>query len=430
MRILWLHQYFSTPKGWGAVRTYEFARRFVAKGHSVDVVCCDGYDDWLLEEAGERGEVEVDGIKVFVSKTKYVSRMSFRQRVFSFLKFMIYANSFVLKNGAKYDLCIASSGPLTMAIPALAGRLIHKLPYVFEVIDVWPDSAIDAGILKSKVLKMLSFFVEKMAYRYSEAIVLCSTGMSDRIINKIQNKSDIIPEHRMVVDDFSVISIETRSKTYKLQTISNSCDREQFKPDICVRRKMREKCGVDDDKLIVLYSGAMGVSNQIDDVVEAVNATKGNEGIVWWFAGDGVRFNDLKALEYPERVRFFGRLSKVEVARLYQSADVNLVTFMHSALFYENSPNKFFDGIAAGLPAIFNRSTWLGPWLREYKCGVVCDGDSPGTKMAEELKSLSKDRKRLKEMSIGALRLAEDVFSRDLLAVKYEALLIDSQVLP
>ena len=405
------------------MRTYEFARRFVAKGHSVDVVCCGGYDEWLRAEAEKSDFVEVEGIRVFVSKIKYGNSMSFLQRVCSFLKFMVYTNWFVLKNGSKYDLCIASSGPLTLAVSVLIGRLFHKLPYVFEVIDVWPDSAIDAGVLKSRFLQRVSFLVEKMAYRYSKAIVTCSTGMTNRVINKIKGKPDITPEHSEVVDNFSVHSIEHRSKTYKLQTISNSCDLEQLKPDANIRRKVRQQYGVSRDKLIVLYSGAMGISNQIDDVVEAVKATKGNEKIVWWFAGDGVRSKDLRALEEPLKVRFFGRLSKLEVVRLYQSADLNLVSFMHSPLFYENSPNKFFDGIAAGLPAVFNRSTWLEPWLKEYNCGVACDCDNPGLAMAKELAKLCEDRGRLNKMSVGARHLAEDVFSRDLLAEKYEALL-------
>ncbi|MCK9304064.1 MAG: glycosyltransferase family 4 protein [Bacteroidales bacterium] len=423
MRILWLHQYFSTPKGWGAVRTYEFARRFVAKEHSVDVLCCGGYDEWLQEEVKKRGFVEVEGIKVFVSKTKYGSRMSFIQRVCSFLKFMSYALWFVLRNGRKYDLCIASSGPLTMAIPALAGRWFYGLPYIFEVIDVWPDSAIDVGVLKNRFLQWISLFVERKAYRYAEAIVTCSTGMTDRIINKLQGAMDVTPEHRSEIDDFAVSSVSVGKKTYRIQTISNSCDLDQFKADSVVRSEVRSQHGVAADKLVVLYSGAMGVSNQIDDVMGAINATKGSADIVWWLAGDGVRADDLKLLEADGRVKFFGQLSKVEVARLYQAADVNLVTFMHTPLFYENSPNKFFDGITAGLPTIFNRSTWLNPWLKAFGCGIVCAGGSPGAKIVNELTSLSKDPRRLKEMSMGSRRLAESVFSRDLVFEKYEELL-------
>ncbi|MDD2598644.1 MAG: glycosyltransferase family 4 protein [Kiritimatiellae bacterium] len=422
MRILWLHQYFSTPNGWGAVRTYELARRFVANGDSVDVLCCGGYDAWLLEQAEKKGAVEVEGIRVFVSRTAYGSRMSFLQRICSFLKFMLDANWFVLRHGRQYDLCIASSGPLTMAVPALIGRVFHKLSYVFEVIDVWPDSAIDAGVLRNSFLQKISFLIERLAYKYAEAIVTCSTGMTDRVINKLQGKLDVIPEHRSVMDDFALRLISVGQRSYRVQTISNSCDLEQFKPDATVRQRERARLGVNDDQLVVLYSGAMGVSNQIDDLIAVIHATQGSPQIVWWLAGDGLRADDLKALAESGRVCFCGQLSKNEVARLYQGADVNLVTFMHTPLFYENSPNKFFDGIAAGLPALFNRSTWLEPWLNQYGCGVVCSGDQPGAALAQELQRLANDPRRLSAMRAGALQLAARVFSRDQAAASFRQL--------
>lgn len=419
MRILWLHQYFATPQGWGAVRTYEFARRFVGADHAVDVVCSAGYDQ-TLKRTG-RDPIVVDGVRVFVSGAAYASNMGFVLRVVSFLRFMLGALWFVMRHGKKYDMCIASSGPLTMAVPALLGRLVHRVPYVFEVIDVWPDSAIAAGVLKNRLLQRMSFLLERLAYRFAGGIVTCSTGMTDRIINKFQGKSASPPENRNEINAFAMHSISVRGKTYKIQTISNSCDLDHFHPDESVRKTVRASNGVRDDQLVALYSGAMGVSNEIDDLIGAITATQGNDNIIWWLAGDGIRAKDVKALaEDSGRVRYFGKLSKIEVAALYRAADVNLITFMHNPLFYENSPNKFFDGIAAGLPAVFNRSTWLEPWLTAYACGVVCEADeNAGLAMAEALCALEGNFARRQSMSVGARRLAEDVFSRDRLAKEY-----------
>ena len=188
MRILWLHQYFATPRGWGAVRTYEFARRFVRAGHAVDVVCCAGYDDSLRPTGRE--PLTVDGVRVFVSGTTYRPQMGFTRRVVSFLRFMTVALWFVLRRGRNYDRIIASSGPLTLAVPALVGRWLWRVPYVFEVIDVWPDSAIAAGVLKNPVLKWLSFRLEALAYRHAAAIVTCSTGMTARVEEKLGGNAE------------------------------------------------------------------------------------------------------------------------------------------------------------------------------------------------------------------------------------------------
>jgi len=457
MRILWLHQYFATPKGWGAVRTYEFARRFVRAGHAVDVVCCAGYDDSLWTMG--RAPLTVDGVRVFVSGTAYRPQMGFARRVVSFVRFMIAALWFVLRYGRDYDTVIASSGPLTLAVPALASRWLWRVPFVFEVIDVWPDSAIAAGVLKNPVLKWLSFRLEAQAYRYAAAIVTCSTGMTERVLGKREGRSS------------------------KVVTISNCCDLGEFVPDGTRREEIRARYGVREDQMVVLYTGAMGLSNAVNDLVEAVSGTTGNGRIVWWFAGGGpeerklreisqgdpenvevggrssevLKFgvskvresetpnganrangeisrqgakaqsaieslNDREARLNPrtnERLRWFGSLPKVELVDLYLAADVNVVTFMHAPLFYENSPNKFFDGIAAGLPTVFNRSTWLEPWLKEYDCGVVCKGDRPGTEMAGSFRRLADDPELRQRMGRNARRLAEEVFDRDKLAAEY-----------
>ena len=400
MKILWLHQYFATPKGWGAVRTYEFARRFCSKGHAVDVVCCAGYDASLQRARG--GIVEVEGVRVFVNGTTYRPHMGFWRRIGSFLWFMAYALSFVVRRGRRYDMLIASSGPLTLAIPALIGRWCHRLPFVFEVIDVWPDSAIAAGVLKNPILKKWSFTLEKMAYRYASAIVTCSTGMTERVERKI--KAGMV------------------ESAIPVTTISNCSDLEQFVPNAKLRRETRKHFGISDAQTVVLYTGAMGTSNAIDDLLDAIRDTACDARLVWWLVGDGPRGDELRAtLASVGCHRFFGSLPKEELVALYLAADVNMVTFMHGPLFYENSPNKFFDGIASGLPTVFNRSTWLEPWLKTYGCGIVCPasdktGHSP---MAEVLFDLASNVEKRWRMGEGARRLAEEVFNRDKLAKNY-----------
>jgi glycosyltransferase involved in cell wall biosynthesis len=120
-----------------------------------------------------------------------------------------------------------------------------------------------------------------------------------------------------------------------------------------------------------------------------------------------------------------GKVAHDRMLELCVAADINVVTFMHAPLFYENSPNKFFDGIAAGLPTVFNRSTWLEPWLRAYDCGEVCKGCHPGAEMADVIRRLANDPERRKQMGRNARRLAEEVFGRDALAEKYLSIVED-----
>ena len=96
---------------------------------------------------------------------------------------------------------------------------------------------------------------------------------------------------------------------------------------------------------------------------------------------------------------------------------------MHAPLFEENSPNKFFDAIVAGLPVVFNRSTWLEADLAAYGCGFVCKGANPGNEMAAQLQRLAANPAMRHQMGAGARRLAEECYSRDQLASEYAVIL-------
>ena len=387
MRILWLQQYFATPAGWGSVRTFEFGRRFVAAGHAVDVLCCAAYDSSL---AGQ-GVVEIAGMRVHVSRTQYRPQMGFFARMRSFLSFACFATGHVLRRGGAYDLILASSGPLSMAIPALLARWLHRTPFVFEIIDVWPDAAIEAGVLRNRLLRWFAFRLEACAYRLAIRIVTCSPGMTARVVRK-----------GLAAD--------------KVVTIPNCCDLDVFRPDPGRRAAIRTALGVRDNQFVVLYAGAMGRSNAVDDIVKAAELTADDAPIVWWFAGDGA---DAETLRQVAAGRFFGPLPRMRLVELCQAADAAVVSFHHAPLFQENSPNKFFDAIASGLPVVFNRSTWLEPEIAEYGCGFVCKGEPRDAEMAARLRELAADTALRQRMGAGARRLAEERFSRDKLAEQY-----------
>ena len=419
MHILWLHPYFATPSGWGSVRTYEFGRRFVAAGHAVDVLCCAAYDPSLT---GQR-QVDVAGMQVVVSRTRYRPQMGFWARVASFFSFAGFAIWHVLRHGSRYDLIITSSGPLTMAIPALLARWIHKTPFVFEVIDVWPDAAIEAGVLRNRLLQGVAFQLEACAYRQARRIVTCSTGMTERIVRKGAHRATgwrSYNAHRAIEE----VSHGAHANGYagKIATISNCCDLDVFRPDPVRRMAARMALGLREDQFVILYAGAMGRSNAVDDLVQAAERMASDTRAVWLLAGDGAESEKLRRIVNG---RFCGRLAREQLVDLYQAADAAVVSFLHAPLFYENSPNKFFDAIAAGLPVVFNRSTWLEPDIVNYQCGFVCQGEQPGVEMADRLRALARDPALRRRLGAGARRLAEERFSRDKLAEQYVGVLRD-----
>lgn len=406
MRILWIQTFFGTPNGWGSQRQYAFAKRWAAAGHAVDVLCTAAYDPSLVPGR----VIVVDGLRLHVSRAAYVPQMGFVRRCAAFLCFMLWAVCFVTRLGASYDVLIASSGPLTNLIPALCGRWLRRRPFVFEVLDVWPDAAVEAGVLKNPALVACSRWLEHAGYRWASRIVTCSTGMTERVGSKL--------------DRLGLAAGEQPNA--HVATVAHGSDLEQPDAGAC-RQRFLKVYGLPENVCLVLYMGAMGVSNAVEDVMESMRLTAGRSDVFWVFAGSGAKEKLLRDQLNHARGVFLGKLTNVLMRDVCAAADINVVTFMHAPLFFENSPNKFFDGIAAGLPAVFNRSTWLEPWLKDYDCGVVCPGSEPGREMADAIIQLADNPERRKQMGRNARRLAEEVFDRDKLAAKYLAILEEVQ---
>ena len=181
MNILYLHQYFNTPAMPGSTRSYEFARRLVSRGDTVHMITSN-WQGW----APKNFSVE-KGISVHWLPVSYANRMSITQRVFIFIKYIWYT----LKVGSKlkYDLVVASSTPLTIALPALWLKYKKKVPLVFEIRDLWPQLPIAVGAIKFPPLIWLANKLEKRVYQASQQVVVLSKGMHAELLkNGLPNK--------------------------------------------------------------------------------------------------------------------------------------------------------------------------------------------------------------------------------------------------
>ena len=327
MKILYFHQYFTTPRGSGGIRSYEFARRWVLAGHEVHVVTGTAFDPTLPKN----GDVTIDGIQVTSVGVGYKAEMGFLSRIKSFMHYA-FKSTIIALGARNYDVVLATSTPLTVAFPALAAKWIAGRKVIFEVRDVWPDAAIDAGVLKNPGLIFLARILEWAAYASANHIVPLSIGMQKRIIGKGVDHS-------------------------KMTMIPNCSDISLFRPDVDgvhLRKEFQAE-----DKFIVLYAGAVNLANDSGYLIEVADILKKHPEIEFWIVGKGNRFDYLKA-EIKKRnlhnMIFHGLQPKHKIPDYAAAADAGLVTFIPQPVYYDNSPNKFFDYIAAGLPILFNRN--------------------------------------------------------------------------
>jgi glycosyltransferase involved in cell wall biosynthesis len=384
MRILYLHQFFITRAGVGGTRSYEFARRFAARGHAVRMVTAG---------AGSRN---VEGIEVVGARGGYsdyvtATATSYPRRMLAFGRFALTATAAALR-GPRPDVIYASSPPLTMALPGLAAAARWRTPLVFEVRDLWPEAPIQMGALRNPVLRRLARALERLVYRRSARIIALSPGIRDGIV-----AAGVAPE--------------------RVALVPNASDLELFSPDLDGRAE-RDRLGLGDG-LVCSYFGAMGEANDLGQVIDAAPLV---EDVEFVLLGNGKRRRELESLA-PTNVRFLDPVpDKASVARLAAASDACLTLFKNLPVLMTNSPNKLFDTFAAGRAAIVNTPGWMRELVEDNEAGVfVRPGDARD--LARKVAWLRDNPGEVQRLGRNGRALAEREFDRDVLAARALAVL-------
>src|SRR5690554_4101794 len=144
MKIVYFYQYFSTPKGSWGTRVYEFSKEWVKQGHEVTIVSSI-YSKSDLNAKKLIEDQFFDGIHVKVINVVIDNKQSILKRIWTFIQYSFFSSYYALTLNA--DIVIASSGPITVGIPALIARYIRGRKLIFETRDLWPESAIELGII-------------------------------------------------------------------------------------------------------------------------------------------------------------------------------------------------------------------------------------------------------------------------------------------
>ncbi|GAA4146778.1 glycosyltransferase family 4 protein [Sphingobacterium kyonggiense] len=387
MKILYFYQYFSTPKGSWGTRVYEFAKDWVEKGHEVTVITSVySKSDLIATKLVE--DQYFEGIHVKVINVIIDNKQSFLKRIFSFIKFSIISSYFAIKLPA--DIVIASSGPITIGLPGLIARFFRGRKLVFETRDLWPEGAIELGIIKNNLVKKLAFWFEKVCYKASSYIVTLSPGMTENI--KKRYRIDHID------DVTNAANIEMFSK---YEPLSNS----ELLP-----------------KTYAIYTGNIGMVNNSYWLFEAAKELKrlNRSDIKIVLIGEGQQREELEELAKKENITNFiriGLMPKDKLISFIQNAFVSLVPLKGTPVLDTSSPNKFFESLAAGVPIIQNTNGWMKDFLTEHFVGYTLDPNNP-LDLANKLMQMHDNVELTELMGQKALEVAKKYFDKKILSDK------------
>lgn len=372
MKILYLHQYFKTPQDGGAIRSYYLAKGLVEHGHTVEMI-----SSWNQSHY-ERKLVE--GIIVHYLPIAYDNKMGFIRRIRAFLLFQRKALQLAIKI-KDADLCYATSTPLTVGLLALSIKKRTGLQYYFEVRDLWPEAPIQLGILKNPILKWLATRWEKKIYEGADKIVALSPGIRLAIQKIVPHKS--------------------------ISLVTNVAECEFYQP--------YQKTGAED--FIVSYIGACGKVNKLERFLEvAREGLHRRTPVRFRLMGEGSELARLRILAEKMQLNnltFVPFGDKEAVKAEMDLADALYVSFDEAPILQTNSPNKYFDGLAAGKLIVLNIGGWLSEMAEQHQFGFYANPHFPA-EFWEKLAPFLYNRKLLQQRQQNARDIAEQYFSKQI----------------
>lgn len=396
MKVLYFHQHFSTPRGSAGIRSYEMARRLVARGHQVTMVCGSyGGGETGLSQPFQRGcrRGTVDSIDVIEFDLKYSNSDGFIRRAFIFFKFALRSVALVFTE--KFDLVFATTTPLTAGVPGIFARWLRGKPFVFEVRDLWPELPRAMGVIRNPLVLAAMSLLEWASYRSAQRLIGLSPGIVEGIVRRGVSRE-------------------------RVTLVPNGCDLDIFATQAAPWRP----AGVAQDDLLAVFAGTHGMANGLDAVLDSAAELRrrGRSGIKLLLIGQGALKPALQKRvrqEGLDNVIFHEPVDKARLAGLMAATDLGLQVLANvPAFYYGTSPNKFFDYLAAGLPVLNNYPGWLADLITQYGCGLVVPPDDPRA-FADALEQAAGDKAALLAMGERGRILSRQEFERGQLADRW-----------
>lgn len=389
MKILYIHQYFGTPREPGGTRSYWISQELIKRGHQVTVITSS------VKDKSKKGHVNVDGIDVVYLENDYNGTMSRLSKVWSFVKFIKKAVDAASKE-KDVDLVYATSTPLTVGYIAM--RLKKKMGwrYVFEVRDLWPEFPIQVGAIRNKWIIKFLRNLERKIYERSEHVVALSPGMQDGVIAAGTPKE-------------------------KTSMVPNMSKPDKFYPHE-KNLEVAKQFDVDLAKFNVIHFGSMNPANGLEYILETAQIlqNKGRDDIRLLFMGGGSVEPHIRQLADEmelKNVQFLGIHPMATVTEVVNLCDVSVTTFRNLPVLQTNSPNKLFDSLSAGLPIVVNSAGWTKDMVENENCGFFVDPDNAND-FAEKLLLYKDDKEKLKVWGENARRLSVEVYDKDILSAQ------------
>jgi len=402
MNILLIHQYFLEENDPGGSRWNEFTRVWSEQGHTVTVL------GGMMHYNGKEKKSEYKG-KLFVKKQQgtvtvwrcHVSEAynkHFLGRLWGYFSFMFssfYAGLFKAKG--RFDVVIVTSPPLFVGVSGYLVSRFRRVPFVFEVRDLWPESAIDTGVLTNKLIIKLAYWVEAFIYKRAALINVLTPAFY-----KTLKEKKGIPERKL-------IQISNAADFSLSEKLLNDFDREAF-------RNEHEL----DGRFVITYVGAHGVANCLEQLLDAGEVLK-DTNVLFLLIGQGMEKDRLKKLAEERKitnVRFLDSVPKAEVFRYILASEMGASVLKKVDTFKTVYSNKTFDYMSCRKPILMAIDGVSRELVEAAGAGTYVEPEHT-EEYSRVVRMYLADPTRLVREGESGYRFAKENFDREVLAKKY-----------
>ncbi len=404
MKLLILTQYFPPEVGAPQNRLFELAVRLKKLGVDVSVLTAmpnypqmkiyDGYEgkDYSYEE--------IEGIPVHRSSIYLPKNKSIIQRLLNYFSF-VYSSAKVGESKiGDVDVIMCESPPLFLGYSALYLKRKKKAKLIFNVSDLWPESAEKLGVVTNKWMLKLAYHLEEKLYNKSILV----TGQTQGICK----------------------NINTRFPNVKTYWLPNGVDISYYNPST-VSGNWRIENGFKQDDILFLYAGIIGLAQGLEIILTAAEFLITNPSIKFILVGSGPEKEKLISIKSDKKlsnVCFFDAVSKLHMPQIVQASDVSIIPLRKLDLFLGAIPSKIFENLAMEKPVILavdGEAREL--FVTQGKCALFSEPEN-AEDLIRNILLLANDKDLRKQLGEKGRIYVEQNFNRDTIAQNFYGKLV------
>lgn len=399
MKLLILTQYFPPEVGAPQNRLFELAVRLKKLGVDVSVLTAMPNYPQMKIYAGYEGKEyayeEIEGIPVHRASIYLPKSKSIVQRLFNYFSF-VYSSARVGKNKiGKVDVILCESPPLFLGYSALYLKRKKKAKLIFNVSDLWPESAEKLGVVTNQQMLKLAYNLEAKLYRKSVLV----TGQTQGICK----------------------SINQRFPNVKTFWLPNGVDVSYYDPG-AITSDWRKIHGFAESDVLFLYAGIIGLAQGLEIILQAAAKVKDNPDIKFILLGSGPEKEKLQTMKQEQQlanVYFFDAVSKTQMPQIVMASDVSVIPLRKLDLFLGAIPSKIFENLAMEKPVILavdGEAREL--FVNQGHCALYSEPENTD-ELVKNVLLLANDPDLRKQLGKKGRAYVEQNFNRDTIAQKF-----------